>query len=156
MRLKSNATWRVSLNNATTDLDETYHALKRIPDDATCARRSPTAWSRREILGHLCDSAINNYWRLMQLHTSPETLAVVKYDQRMWVDRAAYQQREWLSILDLWFLLNKSLQSVLNTAEAAFLARRIVVEEQELTVQWLVDDYIEHMQHHLRQIYNYE
>src|SRR5215213_7698928 len=65
----------------------------------------PAKWSKKEILGHVVDSALNNIRRFVvaQYEDQPS----IGYDQEKWVSAANYQQYNTSDLLTLWSLLNK-------------------------------------------------
>ena len=63
-------------------------------------------WSEKEILGHLIDSAINNYRRFLISHNE-NTLIFKGYSQDEWVQIRDYNQTNWDDIVSLWLSLNK-------------------------------------------------
>src|SRR6185503_3618589 len=64
--------------------------------------------SRKEILGHLVDSAANNLQRFVRMQLQ-EHLDLPGYDQDGWVRVQGYQQMEWREMLDMWRTYNRHL-----------------------------------------------
>ncbi|HZY62897.1 MAG TPA: DinB family protein [Edaphobacter sp.] len=106
-------------------------------------------WSAKEIIGHLVDSAVNNLARIvrMQYEDNPD---LPGYDQNAWVKLQRYSERLWPEMLALWLTLNEHLASAVRHIDKAALARKGTVAGGELTLGFLVEDYIAHMEHHLR------
>jgi hypothetical protein len=106
-------------------------------------------WSAKEVIGHLTDSAVNNLRRIMllQIEAGP---SLSGYEQMAWVSLQHYAEREWSQVLALWFALNEHVAWTISHVEKARLANRGVVEEEPLTLGFLIADYIAHMEHHLR------
>lgn len=72
---------RLTIANKINALCNTVPAkLRTIPEEHLCFRQSPEKWSKKEILGHLIDSATNNHQRFIrgQLETP-----VIYYDQNI-------------------------------------------------------------------------
>ena len=114
---------------------------------------SPQKWSRKEILGHLVDSAQNNIQRLIrvQYEVNPKVL----YHQDHWVRLAQYQMYDSNDLIQLWHLLNKHLCKVLRNMPAESYAKMCDLGKNEVelvTAKFVAEDYLEHMRHHLRQI----
>src|ERR1700744_1106639 len=110
-------------------------------------------WSAKEIIGHLTDSAQINLQRFVRC-TYEERFKLI-YFQEEWVAAQRYQDADLDELLDLWRLLNKQIVRVLNN----YPADRWQVtcdsnrgEPVYYTVEFLANDYIRHMQHHLNQI----
>ena len=93
--------WRGVVTQATSELG-------RI--DGEQARRRPAAgkWSAAEIVGHLIDSAINNYCRFVEPQLRPD-LVFAGYDPDAWVRVQAYQTADWPALVQLWVALNQRL-----------------------------------------------
>lgn len=134
-------------------LREVPQAFFAIPAELVTSKPAPGKWSRLEILGHLCDSAINNLGRFIRAQ-SEQPHRLLPYRQDEWVSVQAYQERSKEEIVALWSGLNQSILRVVQGMPAA--ARQISCELPDgtaVTLEWLVTDYVEHLEHHLRQIF---
>ena len=110
-------------------------------------------WSKKEIIGHLIDSAQNNIRRF--IITQYEANPHVVYAQNEWVDMQNYQQYDSKDLIGLWQLINKHIVVVLRNmpAEKLQLQCNTGKEQEELhTIEFLAKDYITHHLHHLKQI----
>jgi hypothetical protein len=115
----------------------------------------PNKWSKKEILGHLCDSAITNLQRFVRAQYESQPYTVLKYDQNQWVELMDYQNLPAEHILNLWVVLNKQVVGVIaNISEERLLYSCEIGEEKLVTLEWLIKDYIEHLEHHLKQIFH--
>jgi DinB superfamily len=133
-------------------ISEASARLGAITGDHAKVRSSADAWSRKEELGHLIDSAWNNYVRIIraQLEDSP---ALPEYAQNGWVALQGYQERDWNEVVGLWAAVNRHLLHAARAIPAASLLRTCTVGPSEpLTIQFLLDDYLDHMLHHLEHI----
>jgi hypothetical protein len=113
----------------------------------------PEKWSRKEILGHLTDSAQINLERFVRC-TYEENFKLV-YWQNEWVATKHYQETETKEILDLWILLNRQIVRVLAGYPADRLQAQCDTSRNGVglnTVEFIAADYVTHMQHHLQQI----
>ena len=109
-------------------------------------------WTRKQVLGHLIDSALNNYHRVIRAQGGAE-LRFPDYDQRHWVDAGAYQEREWRDLVDQWSQLNRQLAHAIARVAHAALGRVCHIGAgAPLTLEDVVRDYPRHLRHHLRQI----
>ena len=106
-------------------------------------------WSAKEVMGHLVDSAVNNLGRIVRLQIEAGQ-SLPGYEQMAWVSLQHYAEREWAQVLALWFALNEHVAWTIGHVEQASLANRGVVAGQPLTLGFLIEDYVAHMQHHLR------
>ena len=60
--------------------------LQAISEADSFKTRGPGSWSRKQILGHLTDSALNNLHRFVRAQQGGE-LTFPDYDQPFWVER---------------------------------------------------------------------
>ena len=108
-----------ALTSLRTLLNDVPERLKRLPESKVGVKPDPTAWSGKEELGHLLDSAANNHQRVVrtQLEEHP---AMPSYDGERWVVLHHYQQRDWQHLIQLWRSLNEQLLAVAEaTPESA-------------------------------------
>lgn len=130
-----------------------YPELQQISRDAYLFKSAPGKWSKQEIMGHLVDSAENNIRRFItaQYEDNP----VIVYNQDAWVKISHYQQWEPLDIIQLWYLLNKQICAILRNTPVELYDR--VAKSQEIhSIQWLAQDYIKHLLHHLHVVLELE
>jgi DinB superfamily len=108
------------------------------------------SWSVKQELGHLVDSAANNHQRVVraQLEDSP---AMPGYNGEKWVELHAYQKRDWHEVIGQWSALNRLLLDAAEAVPAAGWSRTCSIGGAEpVTIQFVLEDYIEHMKGHLR------
>src|ERR1700679_3537017 len=106
-------------------------------------------WSGKQVIGHLIDSAVNNLGRIVRLQIEPGQ-SLPGYEQMAWVDLQHYAEREWAQVLALWFALNEHVAWTIGRIERGRLGNVGAVAGDSLTLGFLIEDYIAHMQHHLR------
>ena len=106
-------------------------------------------WSAKQVIGHLTDSAVNNLGRIVRLQIEASQ-NLPGYEQMAWVSLQHYGEREWAQVLALWFALNEHVAWTIRHVEKARLGNRGVVAGEPLTLGFLIEDYIAHMEHHLR------
>ena len=114
---------------------------------------SPGKWSNKEIIGHLCDSAQINLQRFVRC-TYEENFKLV-YEQDEWVAAQHYQDMNVADLLQLWRLLNLQIARVLENYPVDRLQAKCDNNKKEVslhTVEWLAQDYVIHLRHHLNQI----
>lgn len=117
------------------------------------AKPAPTKWSKKEILGHLIDSATNNHQRFVRAQF--EELPIIFYDQDNWVKCGYHQTADRDQLIDFWQLYNKQLVHILKQIPEERLQRICVMQDKtEVTLEFLIDDYVRHLLHHLNQILN--
>jgi DinB superfamily len=127
--------------------------LKDITEEEYSLKPSPAKWSKKEILGHLIDSAQSNIRRFVVAQY--EETPFIKYNQDKWVAIANYQQWDTHDIINLWYLLNKQVCHILNnTSENMY--NRTSQTDAAHSIEWLAADYLKHLRHHLHVILNLE
>jgi hypothetical protein len=127
--------------------------LYAMPEDDMSFKYSPAKWSKKEIVGHLADSAQNNIRRFIVAQYE-ETPRIV-YDQDKWVALTGYQQYELTELINLWYLLNKHLVAILKNTSPEMAQRKCQTENIH-TIEWLAQDYIRHLRHHIHQVLDLE
>ncbi len=128
--IRSAVPWLVTLSNADASLPE-----------------SEGKWSTKEIVGHLTDSAVNNLGRIIRMQIAPEALP--GYAQEAWVDLQHYRQRGGRSS-GTWFALNEHLVWTIRHIPQPDLALPGILAGHPITLGFLIEDYIAHMEHHFR------
>jgi len=134
-------------------IDHHTSALHAIPEDKMTYKSSPSKWSKKEIIGHLADSAQNNIRRFIvaQYEESPK----IVYNQDQWVALSGYQQYDTASLIALWQSLNKHMVVILKKISKEMSQRHCQTENLH-TIEWLAEDYIKHLEHHLHQVLELE
>ena len=125
--------------------------LSAISEEAASIKPSPGKWSKKEILGHLIDSAANNHQRLVRLQLQPE-ISLPGYDQDNWVRLNRYQQEPWAEIVALWSAYNRHLVSVIESLDDSALGHVWHASDGDVTLEFIATDYVRHLKHHLAQI----
>ncbi|MEO6528048.1 MAG: DinB family protein [Gemmatimonadaceae bacterium] len=144
-------------------VDRAVPALLAIGDDDSMRRLAPGKWSPREIIGHLIDSASNNHQRFVRMRTRDD-LVVEGYQQDDWVSAQRYRESPWPELVVLWQLYNRHLGRVMSATPAADRERerddhnldqrafRAVPRERPTTLEYLMADYLDHLEHHLSRV----
>jgi len=127
--------------------------IKRIPEDNLNAVPLPGKWSKKEILGHLCDSAVNNLSRIIMAQYGKQPFPVIKYHQEDWVRINGYRDQSIDYVLNLWATLNRQFIQVISRTEQEKLNYTIDSDGEFHTLGWLIEDYLKHMEHHLEEIF---
>jgi len=126
--------------------------LTRFSDSEAGAPTEPGHWSRKEILGHLLDSAANNHHRFVRAQIQDE-LTMPGYAQEAWVSTQHYKDRPWSELLAFWTAYNQHLLHLMERTPRSLRANpcRIGADEP-VTLEFLMIDYVRHLKHHLGQI----
>ena len=134
-------------------LNETPPKLFQFTEEQASIRHAPGKWSRKEIIGHLLDSAANNQQRFVRMQLE-NRLPLPQYAQNEWVSVQHYQERNWMDIAKFWMIHNMHLLHVLKHLDESKVTNTALFPEYgEKTLQFLIDDYVDHMEHHLNQVF---
>ncbi len=109
-------------------------------------------WSRKQVIGHLIDSASNNHQRFVRA-TLQGSLEFPGYDQDGCVRVQAVQNAPWPLLVSIWTDYNLYLAHVIANLPADKLKAHCQIGEDEpVTLRFLAEDYLTHLLHHLGQI----
>jgi len=137
--------------------------LLNISTEQSGVPRAEGKWSPREIIGHLIDSASNNHQRFVRAQFTDD-LVFAGYEQEGWVRVQNYQGEDWTELVQLWRLYNQHMLHLMSMVpeEARVklrhkhnlhqLASEKLREDEPVTLDWFMRDYLEHMKKHLKQI----
>ncbi|WP_312171191.1 DinB family protein [Chryseobacterium sp.] len=134
-------------------VDEQLLRFEEIYEEDWSHKTSPENWSKKEILGHLCDSAMANL-RKFVITQYKENENIV-YDQDFWVKAQNYQNTPTLDIIALWKLLNYQIVRIVENMQDEALQKTCDMTKtkpQIFTLEFIINDYISHLQHHLKAI----
>jgi uncharacterized damage-inducible protein DinB len=144
-------------------IDRAEPRLRAIDEARSGEPRMTGKWTPRQIIGHLIDSASNNHQRFVRA-AFQEDLVFTGYAQDDWVALQRYQEQSWQELVTLWASFNRHLAHVMaalpepvrrqprarhNLHELAFRPPA----ESDATLDYFMQDYVAHLQHHLRQIF---
>jgi hypothetical protein len=116
--------------------------------------RKPAAgkWCPKEVLGHLVDSGGNNLQRFVRAQLA-DSLDFPAYEQERWVAVQDYAGADWALLLRLWASLNAHIAHVVSSIPAARLTAPCRIGgAAPLPLEKVVQGYVDHLEHHLRQI----
>jgi hypothetical protein len=138
------------------DLGRTVAQAKPMLDSLnnadTSLRPGAKKWAKKEILGHLLDSASNNHQRFVRASLQGE-LTFPGYDQEKLVDLQKLREMDWDFLVDLWTSYNRFIPHVLTVLPAS--AAKItchIGNNAPATLEFIAADYVAHLKHHLNQI----
>jgi DinB family protein len=126
--------------------------LAKLDNADTSSRPSEKKWAKKEILGHLLDSASNNHQRFVRAALQGG-LTFPGYDQNSLVDLQRFSEIDWNFLVDFWAAYNRFLAHVIGQlpAESAKITCNIG-NNKPATLEWIAADYVAHLKHHLNQI----
>lgn len=132
------------------DIAEPMLAL--VGDGLSTARALPGGWSRKELIAHLIDSASNNHQRFVRA-AQQDSLDFPGYDQAALILVQVPQEASWPVLSALWASYNRYLAHIIGRLPAQKLDTVCRIgKNHPVTLAFLVDDYIVHLEHHLKQI----
>ncbi|MCT4324725.1 DinB family protein [Elizabethkingia anophelis] len=136
-----------------TIIDTELKRFETISEDEWVYKASPEKWSRKEILGHLCDSAFTNIRRFVV--TQYKENENIVYDQDEWVKAQNYQNIHAAEVINLWKSLNYQIVHIVENMPDEALQRTCDTSKttpEILTLEVLIKGYIDHLHHHLKTI----
>ncbi len=125
--------------------------MAMIGESEASAPLKDEGWSPKQVIGHLIDSACNNHQRFVRFALSSGVVSP-GYQQAEWVEVQQYAARPWLELLELWSAYNRHLAHVIASVAERCLPNEGSVAGGPVTLQFLMEDYVAHLQHHLRSI----
>lgn len=133
-------------------LDTIPAALEHMPDTEFSFKPAPGVWSRKEILGHLIDSAANNHQRFIR--TRYENVPFIVYNQDQWNVLNYYDQADKKHLIAFWTLYNRHLLQLMKHIPDNELGKTCNTgDAAPVTLGRLIQDYLQHLEHHLLQIF---
>jgi len=158
-----------TFNQFLTDFRETIVSgtarLKDIPEDRSRRKNTDDDWAPIEILGHLIDSAANNHQRFVRAQFTDD-LVFPGYEQNEWVGSQRYRDESWGDVIQLWSAYNLHLVHVASVVPEDALTKprachnqnqiafNLVDKNEPATLEYLIRDYVDHLRHHLNQIFD--
>ena len=146
-----------------TVLDATAR-LRDIPEEQSRRRGAAEEWAPIEVLGHLIDSAANNHQRFVRAQFTDD-LVFPGYEQDQWVSSQKYRDESWPDVIQLWSAYNLHLLHTASVIPSEVLTKQrsphtldqiafnLVDKNQPATLEYLIRDYVDHLRHHLDQIF---
>jgi len=143
-------------------IDRAAERLGTFCDSEAGRPTAPGKWSKKEIVGHLIDSAANNHGRFVRAQLQDD-LVFPGYDQDAWVRVQRYRDRPWSDLVALWRAYNRHIACVMESADPDVVARvrtshnldelawKAVQRTEPTTLDYFMRDYVGHLEHHLRQ-----
>jgi uncharacterized damage-inducible protein DinB len=136
-------------------VDQALLDFETLSDEDWNAKPNANKWSKKELLGHLIDSASNNLRRLI-VGQYEQGMKIV-YQQDEWVSYQNYQEMDIEDIKTLWKLLNDQVARVIGRIPQSKLDNTCDTGKGKVEVHSLVyfiEDYSVHLNYHLKQLNN--
>ncbi|NML70337.1 DinB family protein [Chryseobacterium sp. RP-3-3] len=134
-------------------VDAELQRFETISEEEWAYKISSEKWSKKEILGHLCDSALTNIRRFVVTQYKENDNIV--YDQDFWVKAQNYQNVPFSEVIGLWKSLNLQIVHTVENIPDEALQRTCDTTKtvpQAFTLEYIIQDYIDHLQYHLKAI----
>jgi len=109
-------------------------------------------WTRKQIVGHLLDSAANNRQRFVRAAIDGQ-YAGPGYAQDAWVAAHGYGDESWETLLRWWQAEHEILAAVVERIpEERLEAKCVVGDDAPVTLRFLIEDYLRHQRGHFTQL----
>lgn len=116
-------------------------------------KNNPDKWSKKEILGHLIDSGINNLQRFTEIQFVSRPFKITPYHQMELVKANNYQDTETKDIIALILAINNQIINVMSHQTNESLKYEVELPEGKIVdLSYLMKDYVDHFEHHTKQI----
>lgn len=131
--------------------------LTKIDEKDFSTRPAPNKWSKKEILGHLIDSATNNHHRIVrgQFEHKPR----ITYENHVWNEGNHYQEMTGSHVISFWTIYNKHLLEIIKRIPKEKMTNEVETgetgEKHIMTMAFVIEDYLDHLEHHLHQLVTY-
>jgi DinB family protein len=133
-------------------LDALRAMLLRVPVELAETPWRAGGWTRKQIVGHLLDSAANNRQRFVRAAADGH-YAGPKYAQEAWVAAHGYADRDWETLLRWWQVEHEILAAIVDRIpEERLEAECVVGDNAPVTLRFLIEDYLAHQRWHFAQL----
>jgi DinB family protein len=140
-------------NDLRSEIDSSFARLRKLSESDATRSRGPGKWIRKQILGHLIDSASNNHQRFLRAQFE-DPFVGPGYDQDVWVAMQRYKDRPWTELIEIWVAMNRQVAHAMESVPDGKLRTRCIISKNEpVTLEFVMQDYLVHMRHHLAQIF---
>ncbi|OXB00239.1 DinB family protein [Flavobacterium pectinovorum] len=122
-------------------------------DSVILEEKKTGKWSKKEILGHLVDSAIHNLVRFTEINYVEKPYRHRPYNQIDLVNLNQYQIMDIHDLTELWLSINKQIVRLMKSVDEKALDYKIILsDESVIDLRYLMTDYVDHLEHHIRQL----
>jgi len=133
-------------------VEAVFQFLKEVSPEDAAKRLKPGSWSKKELIGHLIDSAANNHQRFVRA-AHDRASETPGYEQDEWVASQGYADAPWDELLNFWGYYNLHLARVIEHLPETAMKNRVGIGKAEPeTLEFVIADYVAHMKHHVGQL----
>lgn len=125
--------------------------LRGVTDEAASARLTPTEWSIKEVLGHICDTERVFSYRAMRVARG-DTTPLPGFDQDDYVNATNFNARSLVSLLDEFAALRQANLLTFRPLTEAELIRRGTASSNPITPRALLFMMAGHVLHHVESL----
>lgn len=134
------------------DIRQLRDVLEDVPADLANIPWRVGGWTRKQILGHLLDSAANNRQRFVRAAIEGSYFGPA-YAQDAWVAAHGYAHLSWKTLVQWWNVEHEILMAVVERIpEERLKAMCTVGSDAPVSLAFLIEDYTRHQFHHFQQI----
>jgi hypothetical protein len=138
--------------NFRAEMSRLHAALLALPPALADVPWRAGGWTRKQIVGHLLDSAANNRQRFVRAAIEGR-YAGPDYAQDAWVAAHGYGDEPWETLLRWWQAEHEIVMAVVDRIpEERLEASCVVGDDKPVTLRFLIEDYLRHQQWHLKQL----
>jgi len=135
-----------------TEIEKLRAALLALPPALADVPWRVGGWTRKQIVGHLLDSAANNRQRFVRA-TIDGRYAGPGYAQDAWVAAHGYSDKPWDTLLRWWQAEHEILMAAVDRIPEEHLEASCVVgDDAPVTLRFLIEDYVRHQKWHFKQL----
>jgi len=134
------------------ELNALCAALFAVPHELADTPWRADGWTRKEIVGHLLDSATNNRQRFVRAATEG-SFTGPNYEQQAWVAAHGYAGQPWETLLRWWQAEHEILAAIVDRIPEERLGASCAVgADAPVSLRFLIEDYLAHQHWHFAQL----
>jgi hypothetical protein len=138
--------------NFRAEIDAVHAALFAVPIALADTPWREGGWTRKQVVGHMLDSAANNRQRIVRASIHGSFIGP-DYAQAAWVDAHGYAELPWATLLHWWEVEHEILAAAVDhVPEERLDAICIIGENAPVTLSFVIEDYFRHQRWHLKQL----
>lgn len=134
-------------------INDAKERFKSISAEEWNTKPAPEKWSKKEILGHLIDSAANNHLRFVRAQLADDIYTGIAYEQDFFVSSQHYATAEVEEVIELWYAYNRHLAFIIKYIDPTKLDVLCHIGDYPpVLFSFIITDYINHLLHHLKKV----